>query len=92
MGQGIKCYVKTCTNRYSKSGLSFFGFPNDADIREHWIKNCGLSPGEIKPLGKLKSTIRICRNHFEDTMFLNPNKPKRLKPDAVPTIFNNDGK
>lgn len=91
MGIGIKCQVKNCQNRYSKNTISFFGFPNDTATRSIWIRNCGLY-GVIKPVGKLKSTVRICRNHFEDRMFLNPDRPKRLRQDAYPTLFDDDGK
>jgi len=34
----------------------------------------------------LNRKYRICSLHFEDTMFSNYQK-NRLKPDAIPTIF-----
>lgn len=74
-----------------KNSVSFFGFPRDPSVRKLWMNLC-QAHGSVKPMGKLKSNIKICRKHFENSMFLHPDNPKRLRPTAFPTIFLNDGK
>jgi len=89
LGNGVRCSVKSCSNRYSKY-LSFFGFPKDIEIKKQWIEKCGLL--DLDPTKKIKGSLRVCRKHFEDDCFLNTAKMNRLKSDAVPTLFLDNGK
>lgn len=86
MGNGIRCAVKSCNNRYSKY-LSFFGFPKDIKMKKQWIKNCGL-----EDLKKFKNSLKVCRKHFTDDCFSNATKLNRLTSDAIPTLFLDNGK
>ncbi|XP_025199757.1 uncharacterized protein LOC112597772 isoform X2 [Melanaphis sacchari] len=84
LGNGIRCSIKSCNNRYSKY-LSFFGYPSDLEIRKKWFEKCGLKG--VDPTSKLKSSLKVCRQHFDEDCFLNSEKRNRLKSDAVPTLF-----
>ncbi|KAE9532049.1 hypothetical protein AGLY_010251 [Aphis glycines] len=84
LGSGVRCSVKSCSNRYSKN-LSFFGFPKNIEIRKQWIEKCGLL--DLDPTKKIKNSLKVCRKHFEGDCFLNTAKMNRLKSDAVPTLF-----
>jgi len=88
LGNGPRCSVKNCFNRYSKD-LSFFGYPCNFTVRKKWIENCGL---QVDPNEKVKSGVKVCRVHFEDDCFLNTKRRNRLKPDAIPTLFLDNGK
>lgn len=91
MGKGVYCSVKNCRNRYSNSKvLSFFGYPRNKEIQEIWIKNCKIQH-LVNPHKKISINLRVCGNHFEDCMFLNVNKRNRLVPNAVPTLFYDNG-
>lgn len=87
MGHGALCSVKYCYNRYSKD-LSFFGYPSDDSQRKVWIEKCRL---EVDPTQKIKPGVRVCRAHFEDHCFMNPERKNRLRPNAVPTLFLDGG-
>jgi len=88
LGNGPRCSVKNCLNRYSKD-LSFFGFPSNLDLRKKWFERCGLS---IDPTDKIKSNVRVCRVHFEKDCFLKTKRNNRLRSDALPTLFLGNGK
>ncbi|XP_060872242.1 uncharacterized protein LOC132946323 isoform X3 [Metopolophium dirhodum] len=84
LGNGPRCSVKNCLNRYSKD-LSFFGYPSNLTLRKKWIERCGLKVDD--PTEKVKSNIRVCRVHFDNDCFMNTQRKNRLKTDAVPTLF-----
>lgn len=88
LGNGPRCSVKNCFNRFSKD-LSFFGYPSDFTLRKKWIEKCGL---QADPTKKVKNGIRVCRAHFTDDCFVNIKRKNRLKPDAIPSLFLDDGK
>ncbi|XP_026821932.1 putative uncharacterized protein DDB_G0291812 [Rhopalosiphum maidis] len=83
-GSGIRCSVKNCRNRYSKN-LSFFGYPKNFNMRKLWFEKCGIEG--VDPTKKLKSTLKVCGQHFKDDCFMNSKKQNRLRYDAVPTLF-----
>lgn len=88
---GIRCSVKNCQNKQSKS-ISFFGYPlSNKELRELWIQNCGIQD-LLKPNEKFKTNLKVCACHFEENMFINPLKRNRIKPNAIPTLFFNSGK
>jgi len=86
LGNGPRCSVKNCFNRYSKD-LSFFGYPSDSTLRKKWIEKCGL---QVDPTKKVKSGAKVCRAHFTDDCFTK--RKNRLKPDAIPSLFLDAGK
>ncbi|XP_062560150.1 zinc finger protein ZFP2-like [Armigeres subalbatus] len=85
---GRKCSVPECGSNYEsrlrlgRHATSTFKFPVDPDIRERWVSAVGRPDG-----WQPKKTSCICMNHFRKEDFEKLNKPAKLKPDAVPTLF-----
>ena len=52
-----------------------------------WVVNCRLRSLDGLPAEKLHQNYRLCGQHFEDSMFMNPQIKNRLRHDAVPTLF-----
>lgn len=88
----VNCAAFGCNNKAGKgSGLSFFHFPKDSNLRKQWIYYCrrkDFTPGDGH---------RLCSVHFSNkcydqdpemlsTLGLEYSFRKRLKPDAVPDI------
>ncbi|XP_034255201.1 uncharacterized protein LOC117653547 isoform X2 [Thrips palmi] len=88
-----KCSAKECHS----SGVSLFSFPtimkNEQVIEENlsrcrqWVQNTGNDKLLEIPSYDLYKRHWLCSDHFEEQQFHNKMK-KRLKPDAIPTIFN----
>ncbi|TGZ48982.1 hypothetical protein DBV15_12072 [Temnothorax longispinosus] len=78
----VGCCAKHCKNR-SENGFRMFRFPKDKQRKQVWLEKCGKS---IAP------TSRLCERHFDDSQFENHREDKwrKLKPNAVPTIFNDE--
>ncbi|XP_076050878.1 uncharacterized protein LOC143031207 isoform X2 [Oratosquilla oratoria] len=86
------CAVYGCTSKYkNKSGISFYTFPRDEEVRKAWVSLCS-SPKEINPV-----FARVCSRHFQPSDYKRqlkyelldlpvPRQLKMLKPDAVPNI------
>uniref|UniRef100_A0A4W5LL02 THAP domain-containing protein 1 n=1 Tax=Hucho hucho TaxID=62062 RepID=A0A4W5LL02_9TELE len=90
------CSAYNCKNRSPKAGVGFFRstdhcsgflasyqrFPkNDPERHKQWIINMkckGWNP---------QQNHRVCSVHFEDKYICGRDMRQRLKPDAVPTIF-----
>jgi len=90
--RGVRCSVKNCQNKQSQS-ISFFGYPLfNKPLRKIWIQNCGLQGLVNADDNKFSTNLKVCGCHFEDTMFLNPWKRNRLKRNAVPRLFYDNGK
>ena len=92
----VVCGVADCKHGNTKSGISFFRFPNKTNDKGRYqvsVKRCrrkGARGVEWVP----SASARICSEHFEETCFeprsiLCPELKfnKSLKPDAVPTVF-----
>lgn len=80
------CCVKHCRNR-SERGKSMYRIPSgqrDIERRATWLLR--MDRRTAAPMG-----IRVCEDHFEDDQFEDHlvNGKRRLKPDAVPSIFRN---
>ncbi|XP_055532612.1 zinc finger protein 436-like [Wyeomyia smithii] len=83
-----KCCVPGCNSnydavlRYSMSPISTFKFPDDPEHRNRWVRAVrrqeGWKPGR---------TACICIHHFKPEDILKYDKPAKLKPDAVPSVF-----
>lgn len=85
----MHCSIIDCDTTYLNSDVSFFRFPEQSSTRNIWIECCGP---RMTPQSKRKKLLKMCGKHFEMSMFVNPNKRNRLKPNAVPTLFINKGK
>ncbi|XP_033728274.1 THAP domain-containing protein 5-like [Pecten maximus] len=86
----VQCAAFNCSNRTGQK-ISLFTFPKDTKLRNEWTKR--LKRKDYVP----SDYSRLCQMHFTPESFTkDPRitssigfKPKliRLKPDAVPTIF-----
>lgn len=92
------CCVSKCSSNVSKSGdyVSVYRFPNKDDVKEKWIKNI-----QRQNWVPSKDSV-VCSKHFRKCDFTSVStssnkrpcragkviKFPRIKPDAVPTIFN----
>ncbi|XP_066262755.1 THAP domain-containing protein 2-like [Euwallacea similis] len=90
---GMICAVAICTSRSKiikeKGGnVRFFTFPKQPEICEEWVRKCYRTD-------KFSSqNARICSLHFQAEDFedelratLMGYAPKRLKKDAIPSLF-----
>ena len=93
-----RCVAAGCSTAASGEGYSLHEFPRDDHVRAKWKKAIKLHQSGWK--GPTKG-IFLCAKHFEANCFVTegvrfrdafgmPAK-KRLKPDAIPTIFPKPG-
>ncbi|XP_076018415.1 uncharacterized protein LOC143010112 [Genypterus blacodes] len=82
------CSAPYCTNS-SSVGKQLFRFPKDPTRKKKWVANSrriNFEPTE---------NSRLCQDHFEQNQFeeiaRSPAGGKKLKPNAVPTLFRGDG-
>ncbi|XP_055379180.1 uncharacterized protein LOC129610592 [Condylostylus longicornis] len=81
-----KCSIPGCKSNYDSTPkhVSTFQFPTDKRLRKAWIN---AIPRENWVPSKHSA---VCYLHFAEECFAKkPNKRRRLKDDAIPTIFNN---
>ncbi|XP_064462553.1 uncharacterized protein LOC135373252 [Ornithodoros turicata] len=71
-----------CSNS-SQKGFRYFAFPRDPERRKEWLVQCKLDNWTRS------SNSKLCEAHFEADQFeLNRQDAwRKLKPNAVPTIF-----
>ena len=96
-----KCFVKYCENKnygeIIQKDVTFHSFPNDANVIDKWTQSLlsnrfetGFSKMEDI---KIKKSSYICSDHFEQGCFFQIQgsarykNHRRLKKDAVPTVF-----
>lgn len=73
------------SDRKRKLGISFHEFPANADRRQAWLK--AISRKDFVPNDKSSSSV-VCSLHFADSDYtLGSTKLRRLKRDAVPSVF-----
>ena len=81
-----------CSNTPSE-GISLYKFPSDPRLREEWLKQVRWTHAHWN----VTKYSFICSEHFTDDSFevdsaiaasFGIDNKRRLKPDAVPTIFN----
>ena len=86
-----RCVAAGCSNT-TKEGYSLFKFPRDPNLRRQWAKQICRTRAEWTPT---ESSV-LCSTHFtEDCFELNTaiaatfgmKIKRRLKPDAIPTVF-----
>ena len=87
-----RCVAAGCSNTYLKN-VSLFNFPRDTSLRRRWTKQVQRTHGQWS--GPTTNST-LCSDHFTEDCFetstllapkLGIKIRKRLKPDAVPTIF-----
>lgn len=91
-----RCVAAGCSNTYSM-GVSLFLFPKDPVLRQKWTKN--VQRTRAKWSGPTEHSV-LCSQHFESSCFepdadlaseMGLHKRRRLKVDAVPTLFERPG-
>ena len=96
----VLCAAYGCNSRSDKGvKVSFHQFPKDEKVRKQWIDRLNRGGSAFQ---KFKPTHhKLCGKHFEEDQFERnfANKigceeefRKRLKSDAIPTIFPNEHK
>lgn len=86
------CSVDNCNESTAKYS-SLYNFPKNKYIRKIWVEICRNKIKKIISSNEeLIKSLKICEKHFEDHMFKSPKKKSKLKPYAVPTIFQNYSK
>lgn len=101
---GYKCSAYGCKSGYEKdkSEVTLHKFPDDERLRDAWIRAVPRRDMPVTPCS------RLCSKHFQPSDFVefsqdtHPTRKKKcsnrklqkryLKPDAVPTIFENVAK
>ena len=89
-----RCIAAGCSNTY-KDGVSLFLFPKDPQMRKKWADQ--VKRTRDKWDGPTDHSV-LCSCHFEvqcfeaemklaESLGVESKKKPRLKPDAVPTIF-----
>ena len=85
-----QCVAAGCSNTY-KDNVSFFKFPRDPVMQQKWVKQVQRTRAEWS--GPNEHSV-VCSVHFTDNCFeinlaekFGLEKRKKLKEDAVPTIF-----
>lgn len=87
----MTCCVPFCSSYTGKltlnseTSVSFHEFPV-TDIREAWIKAISRE-GPNKTLWQPHETAKVCSIHFRLEDYKEGTKGRRLKPNAVPSIF-----
>ncbi|KAL1513842.1 hypothetical protein ABEB36_000081 [Hypothenemus hampei] len=78
------CVAIKCNSRSERDVCRFFRFPANKERRAKWVQNMG------RMYWTPTSGSRLCEKHFEDSQFEEHRADnwKKLKPNAVPTLFN----
>ena len=83
---GSYCPAINCNNSRRNCKLSMFRFPIQKEWCGKWVQNTRHEDLRHSPLQKLYN-YELCFNHFEESQFTNKEMKKRLKCDAIPTLF-----
>ena len=93
----VKCCVAAgCSNTYSDN-VSLFKFPKDPVLRQKWVKNVQRTRAQWS--GPSEYSV-LCSQHFDSSCFepdselasqMGIQKRRRLKDDAIPTLFERPG-
>ncbi|XP_029347085.1 THAP domain-containing protein 4-like [Acyrthosiphon pisum] len=77
------CTAVNCTNS-GRKGIRLFRFPKDDSRRKIWLQNCRRD--KWVPT----NSSGLCEIHFEQSQFKQHRQGgiKKLKSNAIPTIFN----
>ena len=89
---GRQCIAAACSST-SRYGGSFFRFPRNPDLRKKWAKQVKRTRDRWS--GPTEYSL-LCEKHFTEDCFepeaaiaaaMGLSRRKRLKPDAIPTVF-----
>ena len=91
------CFALVCKHHTGpkevQTDLKYLTFPKDSEKIRIWLGNAGMQEALIEeyiPLilqDKRSDFYRLCSGHFTDESFTGQGKRRKLKTDAVPTIF-----
>lgn len=93
LGEMVKSCVAAGCAKTSNDGISFFKFPSDPIMRQRWTREVQRTRDRWN--GPSQHSV-LCASHFTADCFepdsaiaatMGINKRQRLKPDAIPTIF-----
>ena len=88
-----RCIAAGCSNTHA-DGISLFNFPRDPSLRTQWNKQVQRTRANWR---NATDYSVLCSKHFTKDCFeqgsvmasqFGIQKKRRLKPDAIPTIFN----
>ena len=94
---GKRCVAAGCSNT-NADGVSLFRFPRNPSLRAQWNKQVRRTRADWKDATDYSV---LCSDHFTTDCFEEDSyiaaqfgitKRKRLKPDAVPTVFHRPGR
>jgi len=83
------CFVKNCRGKKSVDRRLHM-LPSNMVIRNIWLRNCNIA--SMVEVGNTVNNVKICSDHFEDHMYSKPENKKKLRRNAIPTLFNNSSK
>ncbi|KAG8183801.1 hypothetical protein JTE90_027727 [Oedothorax gibbosus] len=72
------------SSRKKDAGTSFHQFPIDKDLSQRWVK---LISRKDFSLNEKSASSVVCSKHFVSSDFIPELKIRKLKKDAVPTLF-----
>ena len=87
-----RCVAAGCSNMYSDN-VSLFKFPKDPILRQKWVKQVQRTRAQWS--GPSEHSV-LCSEHFDGSRFepdselasqMGIQKRRRLKADAIPTLF-----
>lgn len=90
-----RCVAAGCSNAH-RDGVSLYRFPKDPVLRAKWVKQVRRTRARWNP----SDSSVLCNNHFTDDCFepsysiaaqLGMKRPRRLKPDVIPSVFKRPG-
>lgn len=98
----VLCVAYGCNTESGVHRISMFKFPVDSKRRKVWIDKLNRGQTATKKFAP-NTHSKLCIKHFDDKQFvINPSfaeqigyggmRRVRLKPDAVPSIFDNPKK
>ncbi|BET03378.1 Hypothetical protein NTJ_16196 [Nesidiocoris tenuis] len=80
-----KCVVPNCGNSCNaKLSVALFSFPKNPSLAKVWQT---ATRAKATTKDGIKSHHKVCSDHFEDRFVLKQFGATRLKPGAIPTIF-----
>lgn len=81
----VYCCVPHCTSKSEKvKGISFHEFPCDPELKQKWLKN--ISRDNFVPNFESRTSF-VCGLHFLDADYRPDLKIKKLKQNAIPSVF-----
>ncbi|KAM4617347.1 uncharacterized protein O3C94_021387 [Discoglossus pictus] len=92
-----RCVVNGCRTASKRQSnetyVSMHGFPKSTSGIKLWLQQTGQDFGDIdayaERIKQKSSYYRMCSAHFSEDSYYMHGIRKLLKPDAIPTIFNN---